>query len=137
LAVLFGVLQLRIDRHQHSLDLVATLRQAGGDNAQVASFRFMRPSWAFYYGRPIADLTKPGEVSTFFAQHANPLLIVQESDLELIVSDMPTDVKKLASWPAFLKSGNVLVLGRTAAGDRLALGRAAALASEGSVPGRR
>jgi len=121
--VLFGFLQQRIDRHQHSLEIVDTIRQAGGDDAQVAGFCYLRPSWVFYYRRPIADFTKLTEVRAFFDNSPNAFLIVQDHDVARLSSTLPPDVRPIASVPKFLKSGQVMILSRPASAERLELSR--------------
>jgi hypothetical protein len=120
MAVMFGFLQQQIDRHQHSIDIVETIYRAGGDDASVAGFRYMRPSWVFYHGARIADFTEPSQVQAFFTRHSNAFVIVQESDLAAIESCLPPDVAPLKSVPKFLKSGRLVILGRTMACERLA-----------------
>ena len=121
LAVMFGFLQQRIDRHQHSIDIVETIRRAGGDDATVAAFRYLRPSWVFYYGRPIVHFTERGQVQSLFADSPNAFLILQDHDLAGIESSLPPDVVTLGSVPKFLKRGRLVILGRAAAGARLAI----------------
>ena len=112
---LFGFAAARVDRHQNS-EMFADLIRARSGNAPVAlgSLGYFRPSLVFYADRPVGRFKLPEEAVAFFQDHSGQAyLFTTDEELPRFASALPPDVRVLASSPRFLKSRNVLLLGRT------------------------
>jgi 4-amino-4-deoxy-L-arabinose transferase-like glycosyltransferase len=125
---LFGVAQVRIDRHQVSEDLLAAigaLDEPSGDRPAIsgpqevraappslAAFRDLEPSFVFYADRMIPTFEDAASADAFLrGDGARYLVLNGESLAEL--EPLPQGIAVVARRAKFLKSGETLVLGRT------------------------
>jgi 4-amino-4-deoxy-L-arabinose transferase-like glycosyltransferase len=114
---LFGLGAAYVDRYQDSPALAAHIvdHKQPGRAPSIASFRYFRPSFVFYTDQPVAKLESPDAVRTFFDNDPHAYLLTLEGQLETLRSDLPADVTVVETRRRFLRSGNVVLLGRAAA----------------------
>ncbi len=108
LTALFGFAAVRVDQHQESHVLLAAIDRQS-QHPQVASYGCLEPSWVFYGGRPIRELTAESP-STFLARSHDAFVITTESNLKQFHSELPPDVHVIAAAPYFLKKKHKLVV---------------------------
>lgn len=110
-----GFAATRVDKHQSSERFAEVIHaHAAGGQAELCCFGYFRPSLVFYAKRPISSLNTAQDVGTFFQKHAeNAFLFTTDEELTSIVPLLPPDVSILEASPRFLKSKNILLLGRS------------------------
>jgi 4-amino-4-deoxy-L-arabinose transferase-like glycosyltransferase len=124
---LFAVVAARVDRHQKSDVLLATIYRQSAE-PRLAAFGCLEPSWVFYAARPVEELAWPGvvdgertAVDQFLAGGANRYVITTRRHLAQIEPYLPADVAVLEDVPYFLKKDRLVVVGHlAAAGPRTA-----------------
>jgi 4-amino-4-deoxy-L-arabinose transferase-like glycosyltransferase len=114
---LHGVAAVQVDHHQNSAVLGDAIRAHSGPGApEVKAYGYYRPSLTFYARQSIERCKTPEQVREFFHEHArNAFLITSDERYPQIATVLPPDVAVLQRCPKFLKSGEVLLLGRTPA----------------------
>ncbi|MEX2174432.1 MAG: glycosyltransferase family 39 protein [Pirellulaceae bacterium] len=120
--MLFALGAQRADQHQTShVILRAILERA--ENPRIASYRILEPSWVFYAGRPIEELSHRWDEATgrppgwSVVEHLSrpggePFVITTASHLDELGPNMPSGVKVLAETALFLKDDRLVLLGR-------------------------
>lgn len=122
--VLFGWIAPRVSRHQNSPVLVATARQAQAGPAQLATYDYNVPSLVFYAGERVERFGHADDVGKFFRESSNPYLITNAKYLETLRPALPPDVEVLLRQRRFLRSSEVVLLGRPVHVARAAAGKA-------------
>jgi 4-amino-4-deoxy-L-arabinose transferase-like glycosyltransferase len=122
----------RVDRHQtnHLLWQAIYARSA---NPQVASYRILEPSWVYYGGRTIHEISvaAPGgkrlaaeQAGAFLAETADAYLITTQDRLKELDLFLPQDVGVVQEADYFLRQGDrLVVLGRNASPLGVVTGR--------------
>jgi 4-amino-4-deoxy-L-arabinose transferase-like glycosyltransferase len=120
LTLTFGVVAPRISRYQPVDHLLAEIN-ASSDQPALAGHMAHEPSWVFYAGRtiPIIGHQDRREVGQFL-RDPDAFVLTNERALEAIQAELPADVQIIARERCFLKKYNLVVLGRTRNGVRLA-----------------
>ena len=81
--------------------------------ANVASYRYFRPSFVFYTGQSVEQIESADDVGRFFKVHPDmAFVLTTEEAYQSVESSLPTGVTVLASHRRFLRSGNAVLLGR-------------------------
>lgn len=114
--LLFSVAAGYVDQLQDSPMFARDISQhtPAGSQAAIASFHHFRPSLVFYVEQPIAKFESPDEVQKFFAEHpTTAFMLTTDSQLETLRPALPGDVSVLSTHRRFLRSGNVVLLGRS------------------------
>ncbi|HTM54786.1 MAG TPA: glycosyltransferase family 39 protein [Pirellulales bacterium] len=104
-----------VDRFQDTPALGEQLAYAvpGSPSAPLASYRFFRPSLVFYSGRYVEKLSAPEDVAQFFDSHpGEAFLVTTDAELAKLRGQLPLDVSVLTSRRRFLRSGELVLLGR-------------------------
>jgi 4-amino-4-deoxy-L-arabinose transferase-like glycosyltransferase len=124
--MLFAIGAQRADEHQTSHVILRTI-QEHSRNPQIAAFKILEPSWVFYAGQPIEELSwrdesRPGEtaswrVAEYLAQHPEGFVITTTEQLDDVATHLPRDIAVLAETDLFLKGKRLVVLGRASAAD--------------------
>jgi len=110
----FGFTLPRVDRYQHSQELIAAIHEQGGEQACVGQFDFFRPSLVFYHQHPIQRLGNTDQITQFFAQHPRDGFLVTSDEQLLGLTDLlPSGVVVLDRRPIFGKQKDMILLGRT------------------------
>lgn len=124
---LFGWAAERVDRHQQNQVLLAAIDRAGG-NPRVGALGRLEPSWIFYGGRPIDELTldSPGTeqpsagpwrpkprlpAAEFFSQGQDRFIITTDRRWNQLRAALPPDATILAECPLFLRRERLLLVG--------------------------
>ena len=113
---LFGWAAARVDRHQTSARFAAVIDQcAGGQTPAIRTFGYYRPSLVFYTRQPIRQIFAPDDVGDFFRSHPDDaFLLTNDQEYGRLAGVLPADVTVLERRPWFLKSREILLLGRGA-----------------------
>ncbi|MFV1966486.1 MAG: ArnT family glycosyltransferase [Pirellulaceae bacterium] len=128
---LFAVGAARVDHHQRNHVLLQTI-DAQGDHVSVAAFGCLEPTWVFYGGRPINELTtrtgawverqgswvrKPETtVQKFLESSPDGFIITCDEHLTQLRELLPADYDVIAKIPYFLRKGSLMVVGASRAG---------------------
>ena len=130
---LFGFAVLCVDRHQQNQVLLAAIERYG-QNPRVGALGRLEPSWVFYGGRPIVELSlDPSErtndsagpgtrarswkrkprpsASEFFGDGNDRFIITTNREWERLRSQLPATATILAECPLFLKKQRLLLIG--------------------------
>lgn len=123
---LFGWAVVRVDRHQKNHHLLAVIDRAGGD-PRVGAFGRLEPTWVFYGGRPIDELTldpaeaardngpwgpKPRPLAAdFFGAGHERFIITTDRHWERLRAALPPTASVLAECPLFLRRERLLLIG--------------------------
>ncbi len=122
---LFGLATLRVDHHQRNHELLAAIN-AHSHTPVVGSFGCLEPSWVFYGGRPIVELTagaesheastdstipRPTGLSNFLTKN-DSFVILPRRIWEQVRDQLPSEVEVIAESPYFLKKDSLLVISR-------------------------
>ena len=122
----FGWGVLRVDRHQQNHLLLAAIDRAGGD-PRVGAFGCLEPTWIFYGGRPIAELTldpieaardngpwRPNPhllAADFFGSGHDRFIITTDGQWDRLRAALPSNATVLAECPLFLHRERLLLIG--------------------------
>jgi len=126
---LFGWAAPRVDRHQQNHILLAAVERAGG-NPRVGAFGRLEPTWIFYGGRPIDELTldasesdngraglwkpKPRpSAAEFFGQGDDRFIITTDRRWDQLRAALPPQAAIVAECPLFLRRERLLLVGTT------------------------
>jgi hypothetical protein len=113
---LFGWGAVRVDRQQNSAQFADVIHQhATTGAAQIRTFGYYRPSLVFYTRQPVRQLITPEQVAEFFRDQRNDAFVFTSDErYHQLTSLLPPDVVVLERRPWFLRSQEILLLGRTA-----------------------
>jgi 4-amino-4-deoxy-L-arabinose transferase-like glycosyltransferase len=129
--LLFAVGAQRVDQHQYSHQLLEVISQR--PSPRIAAYACLEPSWVFYGGRPIDEITvgevgpthspyvvrrdgwvpKPKvSIDDVVASGENAVVITTGKQLAAAKKLLPNDFKVLKRVPLFLKDDELVLLGR-------------------------
>jgi 4-amino-4-deoxy-L-arabinose transferase-like glycosyltransferase len=112
---LSGVTVLEADRFHNTQQFVDAIAEQSAGPAQVASFRYFRPSMVFYGHRPISKLAVAEDVPEFFRTHPqDAFLYTLDEQMPKLSKLLPADVTVLETHRPLFKRGKILLLGRAA-----------------------
>lgn len=111
---LFGWAAVRIDRLQTSAQFADTVRQnSAGQRPAIRAFGYYRQSLVFYTGRPVRQVFSPDDVVRFFRHRpTDAFVFTSAKHFDQLAGKLPADVQVLDRRPWFLRSNEVLLLGR-------------------------
>lgn len=112
LTAMFGFASLRVDRYQNAPALMAEIRRASPGRPQLAAYRFFRESLVFYAGGPVPHCQDAGRLEEFLNRAEHPYVVTTDEHEAELGRDFPGELYVLARRPRFLRSGEVVVLGR-------------------------
>lgn len=135
---LFAVAVPSVDRHQQNHLVLQAIQQAG-ENPQVGAFGLLEPSWVFYGGRPIVELTAPGQktqpnVREFFGTGEERFVLTTDRHWEHLKRKLPDSAGIVAECPLFLKKDRLLLIGRAKSDGRVKAGVPQAFATQETNP---
>jgi 4-amino-4-deoxy-L-arabinose transferase-like glycosyltransferase len=131
---MFVVAAGQVDQHQRNHVLLQAIEDQGGQ-VTVASYRCLEPTWVFYGGRPINELTAKKnwverngswipepkiDVEDFLQQSPNACVITTDEHLAELRKLVPEHFGVLAQAPYFLRNSQLVVVGSTDASERTA-----------------
>lgn len=111
LLALFGWAAVRIDRHQHSPELIAAVRAQQPD-APLAAFRFLQASMVYYNGKNMPRFETPEQAAAHLEQADDGLIIALAAHEAELRRGCPMPLRIVARHPRFLAPGEVLVFAR-------------------------
>jgi hypothetical protein len=115
--VVLGILALgatRADQHRHDQQMVVAWASTASENAPIASYGALEPSWVFYTHHSIPQLLgKPEELALLLREHPQAGLITKEQFLPSLREKLGMDLEVVASAPLFLKKEQLVVLRRS------------------------
>jgi hypothetical protein len=116
---LFTFVALRVDRHQNSEYFANVIRQHAGPEARyVGSCGYYRPSLVFYTQQSLDRLVRDEQVPEYFDAHSrNAFVFTTDVKYEQLAPRLPADVRVLARSRWFLRTNEILLLGREPAVD--------------------
>lgn len=124
----------RVDRHRQNLSMLEEVRRLNG-SASFAAVGCLEPSWIFYDGQPIEELSlassgscgkrwvdvggqwtaKPWlDLQEFTARHPDAAIITTDEQGEALLAALPADYAVVAEGPYFLRKNTLLILARDA-----------------------
>lgn len=111
---LFGWAAVRIDRLQTSEQFAETVRQNSiGPRPAIRAFGYYRQSLVFYTGQPVRQVFSPDDVERFFRQRpTDAFVFTSAKQFDQLAGKLPADVLILDRRPWFLRSNEILLLGR-------------------------
>ena len=110
---LFGGVALAVDRHQNSEPILTLIRHQSGDQFQLASFDFFRPSLVFYARKQIPSLADAKAVHDFLLASPHHYLVTRDDQLEKVQGALPPGVTVIDQRRMFLRRRHdVLLIGR-------------------------
>jgi hypothetical protein len=122
-AAVFGLVPLRVDRHQQIQVLLAAIAQRS-DEPHVAAYGRLEPSWVFYGGRPIKPLRDgPPEAgdavpapspAEFFGAAGDRFIIAPDGRWDELRQQLPPEAAVLAACPLLFRDEQLLLIGRAA-----------------------
>ena len=114
-AVLCGVLSVQVSRHNNiNRAIVACIHRYGPADYQLAAFDCFSPSLVYYANHGMADCRDARQVREFFQQARAPFLVANAAELDQIKSSLPADAVECLRQRRFLRSGEVVLIGRGA-----------------------
>lgn len=119
---LFAVAVPSVDRHQQNHLVLQAIQQAGG-NPQVGAFGLLEPSWVFYGGRPILELTVPNQraqvsVREFYGTGEDRFVLTTDRHWEHLKRKLPDNAGIVAECALFLRKDRLLLIGTTTSDGR-------------------
>lgn len=112
-STLFGIVALRVDRHQNSEAVVSLIRDHAAGGAQIATLDYFRPSLVFYARQTIPELQTVEEAGAFLRNSPAAYLITRNTEWEKLKPLVPADIAVLDSRRMFLRRhDDVILLGR-------------------------
>jgi 4-amino-4-deoxy-L-arabinose transferase-like glycosyltransferase len=111
---LFAWGAVRVDAQQTSGEFAEVIRRhSHGGAAQIRSFGYYRPSLVFYSRQQVRQLESPQQVVDLFRQQTSDAFVFTSDDrYRQLFEVLPSDVCVLHKRPWFLRSSQVLLLGR-------------------------
>ena len=115
-----GLVAAHVSKHQQ-IDRLLLKTYESSDHPQLATHGAHEPSWVFYWGKtlPIIGHSEEHDIDTFL-KNPDSFLLTTERALPTIQPHLPADVQPLARERFFMKKYDLILLGRTPAGVKLA-----------------
>lgn len=104
----------RVDRHQTSASFAQIIQQASaGSSPAIRAFGYYRPSLVYYAQQPVRQVFAPEDVGKFFREHpSDAFVFTSDKEYARLADLLPADVTVLDRRPWFLRSREILLLGR-------------------------
>jgi len=109
---LFGLVSVRVSRHQNSVPLVEHMRRVCPDGFEVCSFHYTTPSLVYYSNQRVTPCADKHKVQEFFQHSRHPLLVTRADRLDELKDVLPADASVLVRQRRFLRRGEVVLVGR-------------------------
>jgi 4-amino-4-deoxy-L-arabinose transferase-like glycosyltransferase len=112
LLALFAFAAVRVDRHQNTLELAATIqRYAPEGQVRIGTWRYFRPGLVYYCNERIEKLADRDAAIAFLSDNpGRAFLVTSEREYTEIAGTLPKRTAVLERSPWFLKSGETVVL---------------------------
>ena len=113
LAVLIvGIAPARVAPHQDGPHFGRVIRDLAPDDVHLATFDYFSPNLVFYAAEKVHRLKKPQQIAEFFADHPQGLLLTRADRVDQLSAALPLDVCERSRQRRFLRSHDLVLLGR-------------------------
>jgi 4-amino-4-deoxy-L-arabinose transferase-like glycosyltransferase len=113
---LFGGVSLHVDRYQNSEPLTNLMRQSSGEQFEVGTFDFFRPSLVFYARKKVHELSTPEACREFLLAAPGNYVVTREDQLPKLQPALPEGAVILDQRRMFLRRRHdVVLIGRPVA----------------------
>ncbi len=112
IVVTFGFAAPAISRHQNSEPLVSLARRLQAGPPRLATFDYNLPSLVFYAGNHVEQFYGADEVARYLAEAPEAMVVCTARDFERLKPALPGGTHVVARQRRFLRTGEVLLLGR-------------------------
>ena len=111
---MFGWAVLRIDRFQNAEQMAVTIQENATGEPYVVGYRCFRPSWVYYTHQKVGRINANSseQVRPYLDSSRDAFLVTEADRLDELNDVLPADVEVLMRRPRFLKSGELVLLGR-------------------------
>jgi 4-amino-4-deoxy-L-arabinose transferase-like glycosyltransferase len=109
---LFGWALLRVDPYQEASQINRIVQANATAAPSITTYRVLRPSWVFYSRQELPQWSHPHEAVAAMGRQHNSFLLVEQSRLAEVCAQLPADVHVLGRVRRFLRTGEIVVLGR-------------------------
>ncbi|HEX7450004.1 MAG TPA: glycosyltransferase family 39 protein [Pirellulales bacterium] len=113
--VTFGFAAAAVSRHQNSAPLVSLARRLQSGPLRLATFDYSPPSLVFYARNRVEPFYAAGEVARYLAESPQAMVVCTAGDYERLEPALPKGVEVVARQRRFLRTGEVLLIGRPSA----------------------
>jgi 4-amino-4-deoxy-L-arabinose transferase-like glycosyltransferase len=108
----FGVLAVRIGRHQNSASLVSIARQLGAGDLRLATLAHPESSVVYYSGSHVERFEQPADAVRFLTEGGGDYVITGADQWSKFRDQLPPGIGVITRQPRFLKRGDVVLVGR-------------------------
>lgn len=108
----FGFGAPAVSRHQNSAALTSIARRIKNSPLRLATFDYSPPSLLFYAGNRVEPLYAPDEVARYLGEQPEAMVVCDGRGFDALKPTLPEGVEVVARQRRFLRSGDVLLLGR-------------------------
>jgi len=108
---LFGWALLQVDPYQEATQIKRIISANATDTPSVVTYQVLRPSWVYYLRQELPQFATPEEAAAAIRTRDNTFLLVEQSRLEEVCSQVPSDIHILGRVPRFFRSGEIVILG--------------------------
>jgi 4-amino-4-deoxy-L-arabinose transferase-like glycosyltransferase len=119
IVMLFAWAALRVDAHQHSQPLMASLHADSPAPPQIAGYRYCDKSTVYYAGCPVAAIDDSAALQSFIRQAPHPYVVTTTDGLNDLEAKMPGQWRMVARRPRFLFKGEIVVVAPRAVSNLL------------------
>lgn len=109
---LFGWALVRIDHYQEAGQISRIVAEHSSGNAQVVTYRVLRPSWVFYARQELQQYTEAHQAAQAVNEGSRVYLLATEERLPDLQTKLSPHVEVLGRVPRFLRPGHIVVLGQ-------------------------
>jgi 4-amino-4-deoxy-L-arabinose transferase-like glycosyltransferase len=111
--VIVGIASARIIRYQDSPKFIADAkRYSKGEDFVIGTYRYFRPTVAFYAEKKVTVLQSSRQVADFLSSHPHAFVITPANKHNELREDLRGDVSELSRHRDFLHRDELILLGR-------------------------
>jgi len=111
--VIVGIAPPSVGKYQDTPKFIADAkRKAGGEEIEIATYKYFQPTVLFYAGKKIPILKSTREVADFLASHRHPFVITRASEMNDLRNDVLSDFSTLSTYRNFIKRDELILIGR-------------------------
>ena len=113
-AAVFDFAAPHVGGYQNSWPVVQAMRQNAAGEAQLATLDYFVPSLPYYAESRVEKLWSIEDAARFLNEHPDGYLVTRDKHLADLQKLLPRDIVELQRQRRFLRSGEVVLLGRPA-----------------------
>lgn len=108
----FGFGATAVSRHQNSAALVSIARRYQNSPLRLATFDYSPPSLVFYAASRVEPFYAPNELARYLVERPEAMVVCDGRAFASLKTSLPQGFEMIARQRRFLRSGDVLLLGR-------------------------